>query len=177
MSQENAANNNTKQFHSVFVPEQLIDLPNFIAELMIRNWLLINKKPVPNCPFWRKDIASRSAELQDLSKRYVAELTAAKKLLCYFGPGVIMKYYQESKMPGFTMVKDETKGKILLELFKRQNKEKESLFQDKSSTVQKREEVQEVDPVPTIWNNERAVSGDNQSSPPVSSRSNKFSQL
>lgn len=117
-----------KQYPSVFVPEQLVDLPNFVVELMIRNWCLIAKKPVPNCPFWRKEIAEKSPELKELAKRYGAELPAARNLLKVFGPGVLMKYYQESKMPGFTMLRDETKGKVLLALYKAQIKAKEVLI-------------------------------------------------
>lgn len=165
-----------KQYPSVFVPEQLVDLPNFIAELMIRNWLLINKKPIPNCPFWRKDIAANSVDLQDLSKRYVAELTAARNLLKYFGPGVIMKYYQETKMPGFTMLKNETKGKVLLELYTRQNKAKEILL-TQETTVQKQESPEPVAPVPTIWNTPTVVPTDDALSVPSPAKRSKFADL
>jgi len=183
MKQENTTVVAPKQYQSVFVPEHLIDLPNFIAELMIRNWLLINKKPVPNCPFWRKDIASQSVELTDLAKRYVTEVAAARNLLKVFGPGVIMKYYQENKMPGFTMLTNETKGKVLLELFKRQIKAKEAIIQLEQETIQKGQPVTEAPPIPTIWNTEAPVATQDDHdmlsvpSTPSPKKTNRFNSL
>lgn len=171
--------NARKQYPSVFVPEQLVDLPNFIAELMIKNYCLLNKQAVPNCPFWRKDIAANSANLQALAKRYGVEVSAARKLLQYYGPGVIMKYYEESKMPGFAMLKNETKGKVLLELFTRQNKAKEALIEQE--TVQKAAPAEPAQEVPTIWNTPVEVNESDAlcdaPSVPLSAKRSKFSQL
>lgn len=116
-----------KQYSSIFVPETKIDIENYITEVIIVNFLNWQKQPIPKSPFWRADISNNNHGLDELRKRYIAELTGVKKLMKVFNPAVIMAYFQTSKMVGYTMVRAETKTKIIMELFNRQLKYADSL--------------------------------------------------
>ena len=105
------------QYNSIFVPEIKIDLPNFLTELLIRNYLEFNKKQLPTSPFWRKEISSQSRDLQDLSKRYALELTGIKQLLKVFSGSSISKLLIEKKYFAFKHLKKETQARFLYELF------------------------------------------------------------
>lgn len=120
----------SKEYKSIFVPEVSIDLPNFLTEIIIKNYLIMIKKPLPNCPFWRKDIAKEDNFLTELSKRYCIELANMKNLLKCFSGDVIAKYYTESKRTGFKMLRKENQMDVLYHLFLLQSKEKEKVVLD-----------------------------------------------
>lgn len=107
-----------KKYNSCFVPEQGIDVANYITEQLIRNFLDMVKKPKPSCPFWRKDIAQQDPFLTDLSKRYHLELIGVKELLKIFDQSVITSYIVKNKRIGFKMLKKENQAMFLYELFK-----------------------------------------------------------
>jgi hypothetical protein len=119
-----------KEYKSIFVPETTIDLPNFLTEILIKNYLAMIKKQPPNCPFWRKEVCQNDEFLMELSKRYVIELTNMKNLLKCFNADVIAKYYTDSKRTGFKMLKKENQMDVLYQLFLLQSKEKEKIQYD-----------------------------------------------
>jgi len=119
-----------KEYKSIFVPETTIDLPNFLTEILIKNYLVMIKKPLPNCPFWRKEISEKDDFLQELAKRYVVELGNMKNLLKCFNPDVIAKYYTESRRTGFKLLKKENQMDILYQLYLLQSREKTKIEYD-----------------------------------------------
>jgi hypothetical protein len=114
-------------FDSIFEPGLKIDIANCITELIIRNRLDWLKKPLPKSPFWRNSIAENDSTIKELRTVYQAELTAVHDLLTVFSPKVLADYFKATKAVGFRMVKDETKKKMLLDLFKAQVKYIKSL--------------------------------------------------
>lgn len=111
-----------KQYKSIFVTEQTIDLANYITELLIKNYILMVKKPLPTCPFWRKEIAANDTFLQELSKRYALELIGIKNLLKVFDGNIITKYIIDQRKIGFKMLKKENQAIFLYDLFNLQIK-------------------------------------------------------
>jgi hypothetical protein len=109
--------NRENKYNSIFVPEIKIDLPNFLTELLIKNYLEFNKKPLPSSPFWRKDISNQSSDLQELSKRYALELIGIKQLLKVFSPESISKLLTEKRYFAFKHLKKESQARFLYELF------------------------------------------------------------
>lgn len=108
------------QYESIFEPELKIDVANYLAELVIVNFLNWQKKPIPKSPFWRKSISGDNTYLKQLAQRYTVELSGMKDLLEVFAPQVLAEYFRETKTVGFKLVKAETKQRILMELFKKQ---------------------------------------------------------
>jgi len=113
---DNYDNENTKQFQSIFCPTILIDRPNVLAELMIANMCKLRKRPYPNSPFWRKDIAKNDPNLTELAKRYSVEVAACRNLLKKYPLSILIKYYKKSCMPGYKLLRKETRQKIDAEL-------------------------------------------------------------
>lgn len=102
-----------------------IDLPNYLTELVVKNFLVLFKRPMPTCAFWKKDIASQHDNLQDLAKMYSLELIGMKQLLKVFDGDVIAKYYTESKWTGFKRLKKANQQQIIYDLYQLQMKKPE----------------------------------------------------
>lgn len=73
-------------------------------------------RPRPQCPFWRKEIAANSEDLKNLSKRYQVELIGVKQLLKKFKPETLIKYFTDTKTPGFKNLKKHNQTRIIKEL-------------------------------------------------------------
>lgn len=109
-------------YNSIFVPEIEVDLPNYITELIIRNYCKFIKRPLPQSPFWRKEIAEQSQDLKDLSKRYQVELTCIKNLLLVFSPKVLVEYILNRNVIGIQLRKKQFQQEIYYDLCKAQIK-------------------------------------------------------
>lgn len=126
------------------MPEHKIDLPNYITEIIIRNFQKMRNKPLPNCPFWRKEISCNSPELAELCKKYQLELIGVKQLLKKFDGDIIVKFYLESKRTGFKGLKKVNQVKILEALKAMQEKKNQpaqlsiDFSQEKSPEPEKR---------------------------------------
>lgn len=139
-----------KSYQSIFVPEHKIDIANYITEIIICNYLRMIKKPRPASPFWRKDIASASPELQALCKKYQLELIGVKQLLKKFDADIIAKYYTESKRTGFKGLKKINQTKILEELSKLQTKKNTIPSGVQLEIVMELSEQMKYDPKPIL---------------------------
>lgn len=109
-----------KQFSSIFVPEEKINLPNYITELIIKNWLSFYKKPTPTSPFWRKDICANNTTLEWLSNKYSMEISAVNDYLKVFSPEVLIKILKKRNLITLKFLKLEWKKDLLNELFNEQ---------------------------------------------------------
>jgi len=86
---------------------------------MIQNFCKLRKKAVPSSPFWRKGICSNDEFLAELSKRYTVEVASCRRLLKKYPLSLLIKYYKDSCMPGYQLLRKETRSKIDQELARR----------------------------------------------------------
>lgn len=109
-------------FKSIFVPEEKINLPNCITEILIKNWLSYYNKPVPTCPFWRKEYASQSKDLEFLSHKYSLEIAAVHDYLKVFHAEVLITVLKKRKLGTLKYLKLDMKKDLINELFNAQVK-------------------------------------------------------
>lgn len=115
------------QYPSQFTPDIMVDVSNFITETIIVSYLQFKKKPMPNSPFWRKEISDNDPWLTELRNKYSLELTAVKDLLVVFSPMVVSACLKRRKLGTLKFLKADVKQQIVSELFKDQVKYVRSL--------------------------------------------------
>lgn len=106
-------------FQSTICPSIKVNKPNYLCEVMIQNFCKLRKRSVPSSPFWRKGISSNDEFLAELSKRYTVEVSACRQLLKKYPLSILIKYYKDSCMPGYKLLRKETRERIIAELEKR----------------------------------------------------------
>jgi hypothetical protein len=120
ISSENSKVDELKQFPSIFCPSIKVNKANYLTEVMVSNLCKLRKRPLPSSPFWRKGIACNDPFLTELAKHYSIEVAGSRRLLKKYALSVLLKYYKDSCMPGFILLRKETKVKITTELDSRQ---------------------------------------------------------
>lgn len=111
-----------KLYHSLFVHDLEVDLPNFLTEILIRNYLNKFNKVHPRCAFWKKDVCQQFPELQELQKKYVVELIGIQQLLKVFNSEIIIKYFQDAKPWAIKYAKKPVQQSIIYDLYQLQIK-------------------------------------------------------
>ncbi len=109
-----------KQYISRFVANLEIDLPNYITESLILNYIQRFRLPKPNSPFWREGLKKESNQFAELTKRYQIELVGVNQLLEIYSPSVIMKVITDGQYFAFKMLKKENRGPFLHDLLDEQ---------------------------------------------------------
>lgn len=115
-------------YPSRFVAKLEVTIAEYITEILIQNYLVWQKKPMPRNAFWRKGITENSKEFKTLKNKFVAELTMVKDLIKVFSPSVVAKYFLEHKCVGYRTVKSETRLKILDGIYREQLIYNKSMF-------------------------------------------------
>lgn len=113
---------NDKTYPSQFDPSIKTDISNYLTEILISNFLKWQKKPIPQSPFWRKDISTSDKWLKELSKKYQVELSGVKNLLTVFSPKVLAEDFSQKNRIGVVIVKKETQKQIIFDLYQSQLK-------------------------------------------------------
>lgn len=111
-----------EEFDSIFAIEIKVDVANFLVENLIKNKLESWKKPLPRCPFWRKDLQKDYPQFQKLANSYTLELTAIRDLLAVFAPSVIIKCINADQYTTIRFLNKEEKAILLYKLFQEQVK-------------------------------------------------------
>lgn len=106
-----------KKYPSLFLGTELIDLPNYLTEILIKNFAEWQRKSLPKSPFWREKISSQDVWLKSLTKKYVAELCEVNNLLWCFDGDIIAQYFIEKRCIGVKLVKKETRDRIISDLY------------------------------------------------------------
>ena len=109
---------NAKLWNSLFVTNLVVDLPNYITEIILLNWCKRWNKPIPNCAFWRKEISEQSAIWKELRKRYIAELTQIKSLLKKYDYTILIDKLKKDKITTIRYLKKYEKDKFIRDLEK-----------------------------------------------------------
>lgn len=130
-----------KEFNSLFLSNEKVDIANYITEHIIVNRCKIRKQNLPNSPFWRKDIVSNNKDLKELATAYIAELSNVHELLLIFSPRVILEFIKENHTGFIKLASAANKLNIIAGLYKKQIKYiKESLKQHSvDNTIQSNE--------------------------------------
>ncbi len=110
------------EYNSVFAAEIKVDIANFLVENLLKSKLELWKKPLPRCPFWRKEYQSEYPQFKKLADSYALELTAIRDLLAVFAPAVILKELIDRKYTTVRFLTKEQKSLLLYSLFNQQVK-------------------------------------------------------
>ena len=111
-----------RAYKSTFAANMDIDLPNYLTELVMVNYLDLIKRSKPTSAFWKKDVMGQDDYLQDLAKIYFLELIGMKQLLKVFDPDIVAGYFLATKWSGFKRLKKDNQMKILYEFYLKQIK-------------------------------------------------------
>lgn len=110
------------EIKSLIVPNLVIDLGNYLTEILIINQCKKFKKQVPSVPFWKKEYSGLNKDLFFISKNYGLELSAIKDYLLIFAPSVLIAEFHNSNLHTVRFLKKEERKELLYKLFNRQVK-------------------------------------------------------
>lgn len=111
-----------KVYQSIFVTGLTVDITNYLTEILIKNWLVRWNKPIPQSPFWRKEITDKSPNLKDLGKRYTIEVSEIKNLLKVFNEVALIDFFKTYKPTTIKYLKLPERHKFTYELYAHQLK-------------------------------------------------------
>lgn len=114
--------NAVREYSSIFVAGLKVDLPNFLAELLIRNYLQFKKITLPTVPFWQKEWREASPIYKDIASRYGMELPEVKNLLKVFDVEVLAGYFTETSCFCLKYLKLPNRQKLIYDLYLKQLK-------------------------------------------------------
>lgn len=136
----------SKVYDSIFVAGLKIDQINYLTEILMRNYLHWLKRPVPNCPFWRKDIMENNKQLTDLGTKYQVEISEVKNLLKVFNEDTLVNYFLNKKPVMLKFLTKEKKSVVLYELYTLQLKllKQEKVISKADSVTEYAMDMQEV---------------------------------
>ena len=103
-----------EKYQSLIVPDLQVDIANYLTEIIVKRNAERFRVVLPKYEYWRKEYKGKHDEL---TTRYIAELTQVKKLLKVFSAPVLIKYFKESKIISFRFVKKADMPPIIYDLF------------------------------------------------------------